>query len=172
MNVKSISLLAIGMLAATTCLMTGGCKKSNSSSPTSQLQFTATVGDSAFKATSTVSSLYYPGENRFILGGVYSPQPGDTTWIGVIFLNTFKLNVPINSDTSFVDIDYYNALTFTEWDAAQGGIGNATVTVTAWDSSTHTISGIFSGMMFNDNNLSDSIAVTNGQFNVDYTEVP
>jgi hypothetical protein len=144
------------------------CKKSNSnSSSSSNGQFTATIGSTAWVSNVPTSGLYVTSASTFELGGEYL-KSGDSTAFAVSFATPFILHAPISSDTAEVDLGYINATTQAEYDG--GGVaGHSLLTISSWDSVNHKISGTFSGVLYNITGGSDSLIVTNGAFTSAYT---
>lgn len=146
-------------------LVISSCKKSNSSS--SNGQFTATIGSTAWSSNEPVTGLYVSNITTFELGGEYL-KSGDSTAFAISFAAPFIMHTPISSDTAAVDVGYINATTQAEYDG--GGVaGHSILTVSSWDSVNHKISGTFSGVLYNITGGSDSLVVTNGAFSSSYT---
>ena len=165
MTLKISSLLTFSLLVSTALFLTTSCKKSNSGGGSSN-SISATIGGSGWSTTIPTQAIYATNGQEFeIIGGSY--KAGDTTALAVAFTTPFPLNKPISSEDANVDIGYINAKTLAEYD---GGIqaGHSILTVTSWDSVNHKIAGTFTGVLYNTSGGSDSLVVTNGNFNTTY----
>ena len=135
-----------------------GCKKSNSSPPA----MTATIGTTTYQFTS-VGNFHTVIDSIFAFNMEWK-QSADSSYIFLEFRGTFQLNVPIDSYDRLVIFEYGN-FGSTYYSAGSGNLGgHMVVTVTAWDSTRHTIGGIFAGSA-----IPDSLSVS-GKFNTTYTD--
>jgi hypothetical protein len=149
MRLSVLSLAGVFLFAA--------CSKS-SSSPAASGSLSATVGAASFQGTST--------------NGVYSKSLGELVVFSFNAKDSFELiipyppriNQPLISDSSYIRFDTKGI----EYDAFSEA-GQAQLTVTAFDSSTHQFSGTFSATAYNSANASDSVVITNGKFTTSYT---
>jgi hypothetical protein len=174
MNFKSSSLLTIFSLAAAILLMTASCKKSNSSSSSGTIS--VSVHDSSFQSQAQYSAgLYSTSENAYSLTGVVTTKT-DTDAFQILIQGPVQLNVPVNTDTVGSYIAYFDQNASFDWQAGGAGGGNAIYTVTNLDTTTHVISGTFSGSLYDMLNTSgitvDSVVMTGGKFNLSYTVTP
>jgi hypothetical protein len=166
MKLKFSSLLTLSALSAAVLLMTASCKKSNSSNNANG-SVTATINGTAWANSFTTVGVYNTLGGEFeIAGGQY--KNGDSTAFAVAFGLPITLNTPVSSDTAQVDIGYINATNFAEYDGGATA-GHSILTVTAWDSTHKTITGTFSGVLYNITGGSDSLVVINGKFSSSYT---
>jgi hypothetical protein len=151
-------------------LTAAGCKKSNSSNNNS-VQLSATVGGNSFQAN-VAAGIYSQSGNLFEVAG-YEIKSGDTTGMAIYFdgPTSAQLNLPVNSDTAYVDLQYTDSKSGFTYDGGQVA-GRSLLTVTAWDSVHLAITGTFSGVLYNIGNGQDSLMITNGQFSTTYTATP
>ena len=135
-----------------------GCKKSNGAPPA----MTATIGDTTYQFTSVAN--FHTVIDSIFAFNMERKQSADSSYIFLEFRGAFQLNVPIDSYDRFVIFEYGNfGPTF--YSAGSGTLGgHMVITVTAWDSTQHTIAGNFAGSA-----IPDSIAVS-GKFNTTYTD--
>jgi hypothetical protein len=170
MKLTKTTTLLLGILTLIACAGLPACKKSNSSSSS----MTATVNSTSFQSTSTTGVFHTGAGGQFDLPGVMV-KSGDTSIIALLFRLDFQLNVPFSTDTT-LDQVIYNTFNTNNGLAAYeafspnvSGMGHAIVAVTSWDSAGHRIAGTFSGTLVS-LSTHDSVSVTNGRFNMTYTE--
>jgi hypothetical protein len=147
------------------------CSKSTQTAGyVSQGTLTATVGGAKYAPplTEAVYSSFY---STFAVFGL---QPGkDTTYLRIgLPLTGFTIGTPFSLDTARTSgVSWYDSQRTYEYDAIFGqGASHSLITITSWDSTTLKVAGTFSGVLYNINNLSDSIVITNGAFSTSYTE--
>ena len=181
---------AIGIFpffTATILFLTTGCIKISipipkppSSTPppgtsSSSGPFSATLADTAWTAN-YYTAYFYQGQGLFKLIGVADGTNGDSTYVVIMFRTPFQLNQPISSNNGPLDVYYDDWLYKFDWDAGNSsGYGVCNVTVTAYDSASHTIAGNFNGSLSDampSGNYLNTITVKNGAFNVTYTPQP
>jgi hypothetical protein len=147
------------------------CSKSTQTAGyVSQGTLTATVG-SANYAPSLTEAVYSPStDNNFVLG----IQTGkDSAYLRVeLPLTGFTIGTPFSSDTATASgLFWFDSQRTYEYDAVNGnGASHSLINITSWDSTTLKFAGTFSGVLYNINNLSDSIVITNGTFSTSYTK--
>ncbi len=167
MTLKISSLLTFSAITAATFFIATSCKKSNSSSGGGGTSLSATISGSAWSSTIPSQNIYEHTVGIFqLIGGQF--KSGDTTALYIEFNTPFPLHTAISSDTANVDIDYVDAKTQVEYDGSPLWGGHTILTVSSWDSVNHKISGTFSAVLHNTGG-SDSLVVTNGNFNTAYT---
>jgi hypothetical protein len=161
---------ATSLLVGLITLILGGtlpaCQKSNSTPP----PITATFGSTSFQST-TYANTYSESSGIFMINADMTTS-ADSSSILLRFQSPFRLNVPFSSDTTINSTVIYTANQgpneyISGLDAT---FSHFVMTVTAWDTTQHTITGIFSGEMINSINSEDSLPMTNGKFNTTYTE--
>ena len=151
-----------------------GCKKSSGSSgSTSTLSATLTpqrASGFAFQPSLTVGTLSESVSTIFITS--LQIKSGDSLLLQVGFPDTSRLNVAYQVSSGLIGMNYSDALTGFFYIAAESG-GSGSVTLTTLDTVGHKAIGTFSGTMVGNNGLnSDTLIVTNGQFNSTYTVGP
>ena len=162
MHSKHLVLSVLSAVALVAILSTGCKKSSNSSSGVS-----ATVGGAGFSATLT-TAVYSKDSAIYEIAGT-TITTKDTSFIGLIITPPITLNKAISGNSFSLEYlhsgkDYFNV------NGSYNGTG--TLTVTGLDSVNHRISGTFSAIVYNAFSSSDSVAITNGQFNTSYQVVP
>jgi hypothetical protein len=175
MKVTRFPLFVFSAVSVFALFTAASCKKSNNSSSGSGVS--ATVSGTAFNPSTTVALYSESGQSWEITG--YTIKSGDTSVIDMTInkmfpspLNypQFNLNQPFTTDTTSAYVDYYaNGVNGKYYDASDGN-GKATLTVTALDTTAHTIAGTFYGTLYA--SASDSVVVTNGKFNTTYKVGP
>jgi len=136
--------------------------------------FSVTLADTAWTANYYTAYLYH-GRQMFKITGVANGKNGDSTYVVFTFYTPIQLNQPMStSQTS--DLAYYSYWGDIDWDAGNS-TGNAVsyINVSAYDPSKHTIAGSFYGTLNNSTpggNYSPGLAVSNGMFNLTYTDQP
>jgi hypothetical protein len=158
-----LTLFIIGSFSLVTA--TVGCKKSNSSSSGSGT-ITANVSGVSFASSATTSqAIYSSAYGQFDIVGA-QVKGGDTTLIDLSWNAAPKLNFPISSDTSLMEISYFDSKTQAAFDGSDLP-GHSIITITSWDSTNLKVAGTWSGVMYGIS-ATDSIVVTNGTFNTTY----
>jgi hypothetical protein len=144
---------------------TVGCKKSSNSSSASGA-ITANVSGVSFASSATTSQAVYSSAYRqFDIVGAQI-KGGDTTLIDMSWNAATKLNFPIASDTSLMEISYFDSKTQAAFDGGDLP-GHSIITITSWDSTNLKVAGTWSGVMYGIT-ATDSIVVTSGTFNTTY----
>ncbi len=145
------------------------CKKSNSASPA----MTATIGTISFQST-TATSFHTIIDSVFAFN-MEMRHSTDSSYIFLEFRGAFQLNTPIDSYVGSVLFDYgdfgstfYSAGGFGAAPPASNR-GHVVLTITAWDSTAHSIAGTFNGSGFDLPNVTDSVSI-NGKFNTTYID--
>lgn len=158
-------LLSLITLTLALSALLPACQKANST-PQS---LTATFGSTAFQAT-TYYNTYSESGGTFTINADMTTT-ADSSSLLLTFPSPSQLNVPFNSDTALKTTVIYSTDDGANNYIAglDGAIGHCIMTITAWDSTQHTIAGTFSGETINSNNSADSLAITNGKFNLTYT---
>ena len=158
----SVKLLFTSAVVLGAFSMTAGCKKSNGSNA----QFTATINNTAW--ASNISETGILASGIFGLGGIQYKN-GDSTEITLVFSQYAQFSQPMSSTDSAdrIDIGYIDLKTRTAYD---GGLlaGHSTITITNYDSLAGTISGTFTGVVYNISGGSDSVSISNGIFNTNF----
>jgi heme/copper-type cytochrome/quinol oxidase subunit 1 len=141
------------------------CQKANSTPP----PITATFGSTNFQST-TYSNTYSESTGTFTINTDMTTV-ADSSSLLLRFQSPFQLNVPFNSDTALTTtIIYTTNKGLNNYIAGlDDAFGHCVMTITAWDSTQHTIAGTFSGETINNSNSADSLSMTNGKFNTTYT---
>jgi hypothetical protein len=148
---KLLSVAAIALLVAVT-----SCKKDNNSNNS---QLSATIGGAAYNPSFVVGST----EPDYI--DVYGVQAksGDSALLSLSIPDTAHINEPITFDAW--DLEYYNAKQTYDYASWMYG-GGGTLTLSTYDKTNKKIAGKFSAVIYK--SYSDSIVVSNGQFNTTY----
>ena len=156
-----LSLMALTLGAA----LLPACQKANNTS----YSLTATFGPTNFQAT-TYSNSYSESSGTFTINADMTTT-ADSSSLLLTFPSPSKLNVPFNSDTALTTTVIYSTNDGANNYIAglDGTSGHCIMTITAWDSTQHTIAGTFSGETINNNHSADSLGMTNGKFNLTYT---
>ena len=143
---------------------TSGCKKSSSSGAGGQ--FSATYSGQTFTPNFVIGA-YSRSEGIIALIG-YKVAAGDTTSLEVDIPDSVQVNEP-SPFAGGSGMYYLDSKTGTFYNGDEVD-GSGLVTLSSWDTTTHTLSGTFSGNLYGQN--SDSLVVTNGHFNTTYTPGP
>jgi hypothetical protein len=161
--------IALFVISSAFLLAATSCKKSNSNSSGNN-SMSATVSGTAWANNIAVVGVSSSsgGIGLFEIIG-FQFKGGDSTSFALDFASPFTLNQPFSSDTADVIIAYTDSKSGIDYGALLG-FGSAVITVTSYDSTSHTIGGTFNGVLYNTGNFSDSVTVTNGKFNSSYTQ--
>ncbi len=145
-----------------------GCSKNNNSNPSSGTM-AASVSGTVFTAATTVGAYSQSFGLIDVVG--YTIKSNDTTIVTIGIPYGAPINHLFSSDSTLAGITYQ--ITGKEYDAYLGFPGTkALITLTASDTVNHTITGTFSGTLYNDLSATDSVVVTNGTFTSSYTVGP
>ena len=163
---RSVKALLLNLITLTLgAVLLPACQKANNTS----YSLTATFGSTNFQATS-YSNTYSESSSTFTINADMTTT-ADSSSLLLTFKSPSQLNVPFNSDTALTTTVIYST-----GDGANNYIagldaatGHCIMTITAWDSTQHTIAGTFSGETINSNNSADSLGMTNGKFSLTYT---
>jgi len=156
-------LLALVPLSLGTAFLPA-CQKANNTA----YSITATFGSTAFQAT-TYSNTYSESSTTFTINADMTTT-ADSSSLLLRFQSPSQLNVPFSSDTALTTTVIYSINQGLNYIAGlDAAFGHCIMTITAWDSTQHTIAGTFSGEMINSSNSADSLSMTNGKFNTTYT---
>ena len=168
-NPMKKSLLSLTMLVLGTAIFVA-CKKSNDTPSAPSNTIEATVGTTGFVSSHTLSVLFDVSTNFDLLGSEI--VSGDSVGFELQFPDTLVVNkiYPATAGGlvgTNISIDYYNFHTFAIY-APDDNNPVASISITAFDSTKHTIAGTFSGHFINTSLSTDSVVITNGKFNVTY----
>jgi hypothetical protein len=158
--------MGVIVISSASLLAVTSCSKSNSSN-NSSAGITATVGGSAWASNFPVQGVYSTAASAFLIQGV-EVKSGDSTGFEVGFGMPITLNQALTSDGVITDVAYVVEKSLTLYDGSPISGGHSTVTVTAYDSTGHKVSGTFSGVLYNDLNPTDSVVIANGKFSSTY----
>jgi hypothetical protein len=148
------------------------CSKSTQTAGyVSQGTLTATVG-SANYAPPLTEAVYSSVYSTFAVFGL---QPGkDTTYLRIgLPLTGFTIGTPFSlvDSARTTGLSWYDGQRTYEYDAIFGqGASHALINISSWDTVQLKIAGTFSGVLYNINNLNDSVVITNGAFSTSYTK--
>lgn len=159
MKNKSLRLLALSTVFASTVLVgLSSCKKDKDDNGSSA-GMSATIGTNAFKPKAVVATL----QNGYIevVGG--AALPGDTLIIEVSFEDTAKLNTKLGFDEAEIELATSSKL----YDSSDPR-SHGSVTVTTLDKTNKKVAGKFDGVIYDEFGGSDSLVVKDGQFNTSY----
>ena len=162
---RANSATALLLSLITLCASLPACQKANNTS----YGITATYGSTNFQAT-TYSNTYSESSSTFTINADMTTT-ADTSSLLLRFQSPSQLNVPFNSDTALTTTIIYSIGQGSDNYIAglDAAYGHCIITITAWDSTQHTITGTFSGETINSSNSSDSLSMTNGKFTTTYT---
>jgi hypothetical protein len=158
--------MALMVISSGFLLAAAGCKKSSNSGSGSGMS--ATVGSNSWSSgTSATQGIYVTSQGQFQIGGTQI-KSADTSAFVLYFATPFTVGRAMNSDTVYVDVNYIDSKTLNLYDGG-GEAGWSILTVTSYDSTSHSIGGTFNGVVYNLSNSSDSLVIANGKFNSSYT---
>jgi hypothetical protein len=166
--IKSFRSIALSLLAcAAACSAFTSCSKNNSSSGSNGGTFTATVSGTSFQSV-IAGGEQVSSANLFFLAGE-AVISGDTIELSITMQDSIALNTAIPFDGFITTLAYENLKTGTVYISESSSSTPGSVTITAYSSAAQQIGGTFSGTIYNQSNTGDSLVVTNGKFNVNYT---
>jgi uncharacterized protein DUF5025 len=159
---------ALTIISSAFLLAVTSCSKSNNGGSSNRIS--ATVSGTAWANSSLVAGIFSATAGAFEIGGAQY-KGGDSTLFALTFVSPITLNKVMVADGVTIDVGYIDAKTAAIYDGStvSGGNGHSTVIVTSYDSTGHKIAGTFSGVLYNEQNASDSVVITNGSFNTSFT---
>jgi hypothetical protein len=143
------------------------CEKTNLNSPYSDFYINLSVSDTAYPTTNQ-SGIYKPVEGTISITGDLDPHIS----IQLNWMDSVELNKPFDF-SSGASISYTDNWTVGNYGTFVGNstVGHGTIEVTWWNKTALILTGTFSGVLYNQNSIQpDSVVVTNGTFNVNYTQ--
>jgi hypothetical protein len=171
MTLKRLKLSAAAALLLGLSSIVACQKGTQTSGYVTQGTLTATVGSTSY-APSLTEAVYSPV--TYSTFAVIGLQPAkDSTFLRVeLPLTGFTIGTPFSSDTAVSSgLSWFDSERTYEYDAVFGNAAShSLMNITSWDSVNRKVAGTFSGVLYNINNASDSIVITNGAFNTSYTE--
>jgi hypothetical protein len=147
-------------------LLAAGCSKTNSSLSTNGT-LSATAGGAAFNATQ-VGGVYSRSLGFMAVLG-YSIHSNDTTGFQLQFAYVPPVGITFSSDSTPTGLTYF--IPGRRYDAFLGQ-GKVLVNLSVADTVNHKLAGSFSGTVYNDAILTDSVVITNGKFSSTYSVQP
>ncbi len=171
-QVKNTFLFALALLCLI-LLNLASCKKSSSNSGSGGQSLTATVNGQAFVSTGFIAANSASEQWMTIFG--YKIAGGDTTAFLLYIGDTLAVGEPGPfTQGELAEYGPYEPLSAAPGLEYTGNnlAGPGNITVTAWDTTHHTISGNFYGTLYT-YMFTDSVVVTNGKFeNISYVDEP
>jgi hypothetical protein len=164
MKAKSPSVLIV--LCCSTLVLALGCSKSSNGLPTDGTM-SATAGGATFNAAQ-VAGVYSKSLNFMAVLG-YTIHSNDTTGFQIQFAYVPPVGITFSSDSTATGLTYFTP--GKRYDAFRGQ-GKVVLNLSIADTVKHVLAGSFSGTVYNDINLKDSVIVTNGKFNSSYSVQP
>jgi len=170
MNFKPRKLAAGTAIACLTLFsVVTGCKKSSSGSGTN---CSASISGTAFHANAVIGLHTIYSETTEITG--FQINGKDSAVLQFWIPDSLAINkVYLAGSTGVVGLDvaYYpkTSTPSTYYDVSTSFGGHGSMTITARDTTGHTIAGTFSGVLYNA--PSDSVVVSNAQFSVKYLQM-
>lgn len=155
------------LTVALIALFSVGCKKS-SNSGNSSTPISAHMGSASFSTATSSTFAWYSTDSAVYTISGFSISGHDTTGLNITLFPPYALNMQINPGSVYMDYyvssskDYFGG----------GGDGHIELTVTSQDTVAHKIAGTFTATLYNTFDSSDSVQVTNGQFNTPYIIQP
>jgi hypothetical protein len=169
MTLKKNSFLTIAVVCSILlAAIITSCKKTNSDSASGSLS--ASLNGAAFQPVS-VQGIQSKSLSYTVLTGL-QVQSSDSMFLSVSIPDTMHLNQPINLAGFTTASVIYQNTKGTKRYVAGSGYGHGSITLTSWDSTGHKIAGTFTAFLANYNIGTDSVVVSNGQFNSSYTITP
>ena len=166
MFAKHPSFPIVSLLGFSLLLLTAGCSKNSNPLPTNGTM-SATAGGAAFNAAQVEGVYSQMFGFMAILG--YTLHSNDTTGFQIQFNYVPPVGVTFSSDSTETALTYFTP--GKRYDAFLGQ-GKVIVNLSVADTVNHKLAGTFSGTVYNDSNLGDSVTVTNGKFSSTYSVQP
>jgi hypothetical protein len=172
---KRTSLFALAVFGMVLISLSGCKKSSNNSNPSGQYMTVNLGGGQSFSATSFIAT--------------NSASDGSLNLYGIKINGTDTLAMSISISDSLAvgepgPVVGGELVTYGAYNTFIGGFTNdsslwvendiagpGSLTLTSWDTTTHTVAGTFWGTLYAITN-SDSLVMTGGKFNVTYINVP
>jgi hypothetical protein len=150
----------VGLSCALGLVIWSSCSK-GSNNQSSSGSISATVGGASFKSQNVTGTYDVSQRMIEILG--YTISAGDTTQLTILVPDTVALNTafPFTSGSS---LSWYDSKS--DFYSGDEIFGHGSVTLTALDTLTQTVSGTFTGTL--EGTTGDTIVVSNGAFSAVY----
>jgi hypothetical protein len=142
------------------------CEKSNQTSPYADFLINFTSNDTPYN-TINQTGLYKPVEGTIYVTASVDPKITiEVSWMDSIVVNKA---FPLSTGASITYTDNWTVGNYGTF-VANGQVGHGTITVTWWNKTSDIVSGTFSGVLYNTTSaMPDSLVITNGAFNVNYS---
>lgn len=161
MKNKSLRLLALSTVFASTVLVGVSCKKDKDDNGSSA--FSATLGSESFKPKVVSAAIL---NNYFEIDG-FGPITNDSIDLNLTIPETVTVNTKLDFNTVGIQIAKFKNFTLY---SSNESPSHGTITVTALDKTNKKIAGTFSGVVYQGlPSGTDSVVIKNGQFNTSYT---
>jgi hypothetical protein len=174
MSYRNRAFLIFPVLAATTFFLTTACKKSSYPTTPPDAALSATIADTSWTVYYN-TAIYYQSRGFFEVNGVSAGTKADSSYLQLVFSAPIQLNKTISTDSTF-SVEYYDLLGNFDWGAGtNSGDGVSYLKVTSYDSVNHKIAGTFTGSLssgMSGASYTDTVKLTNGEFNLTYTTQP
>ena len=135
------------------------CKKNKDSSDSGK--FSATINGTAWQP-SKANAIHV---NDFITIDGLQVQSNDTLALSLDIPDTANVNMPVSfEDGRLTYTKSKSGAIYISW----GNASHGSTTISGWDKANKKVSGKFSGVVYSIFGGTDSIVITNGQFNINY----
>lgn len=158
--------LSLLVCAAACSTFFTSCSKNNSGSVNDAGSFSATVSGTAYQSV-VAGGEQVSSANLFFLAGE-AVISGDTVELSITMQDSIALNTAIPFDGYLTTLTYENLKTGLVYISESASSTPGSVTITSYSSAGQQIGGTFSGTIYNQSNVADSLVVTNGKFNINY----
>lgn len=152
------------------------CKKSsNNGNPSGQYMTANITGNQNFSATNFVGANSIGGQNLDLIGFKISGTDTLAMWLSIPDTLAVGQPGPVPGGTlisygTYQTIGGYPPPGLSWFENDLDGPGS--LTITAWDTTNHTITGTFWGTLYDNPNLTDSLVMSSGKFSMTYVDVP
>jgi hypothetical protein len=155
-------LLVLSILATCTLLISvTSCKKSTDSGTP---KFSATIGGTPYNSSYTYAYYFTPQSLIFIEG--LEVKSGDSIFLELVVPDSANVHSKLSlNEAQITYLNYRGTFDYIGYRAPSHG----TITFSNWDKTGKKIAGNFSGVIYS-LSKTDSVVVTNGQFNADYNQ--
>jgi hypothetical protein len=171
MNVNRVTLFGPALFVLGLSGIVACNKGTQTTGYVTQGTLTATVGGVNY-APGLTEAVYSPVTySTFAVLGIQTGK--DSTFLRVeLPLTGFTVGTAFSSDTATTSgLTWFDSQRTYEYDALFGNAAShSLINITSWDSAQLKVAGTFSGVLYNINNASDSIVISNGTFSTSYTQ--
>ena len=150
------------LIAFSFAFVTTSCKKSNSTPDSGSGPFFATMSGTVYQPSKVAA---FDQQSYVNIEGL-QVKSGDSISLQLSFHDTEAVTAVV--DFNHATIKYFDTKKLIRFETTYPAHG--TITFSSWDKTNRKIAGEFSGVLYGGSTGTDSVVITNGQFNTAYEQ--